>query len=178
MEDYGFSVSRWQNTDSILSTINCLQTLYLFRFNIDIPVAAIDDCGLQAAIKHGRSRMRKVCLILMLTKICGDKTFRDRDPSWFFFSPGWHVTSVFQGLSLSRSMGAGRREPWERVGFGARWFCLREVFWDQFYNLTFLLFSPSSVMILLAFLSCFLVFFFVQDKTASFQLKQIIVFLN
>ena len=25
-----------------------------------------------------------------------------------------HVTSVFQGLSLSRSMGAGRREPWER----------------------------------------------------------------
>ena len=137
MEDYGFSVSRWQNTDSILSTINCLQTLYLFRFNTDIPVAAIDDCGLQAAIKHGRSRTRKVCLVLMLTKICGDKTFRDRDPSWFFFSPGWHVTSVFQGLSLSRSMGAGRREPWERVGFSARWFCLREVFWDQFYNLTF-----------------------------------------
>ena len=27
---------------------------------------------------------------------------------------GRHVTSVFQGLSLSRSMGAGRREPWER----------------------------------------------------------------
>ena len=24
------------------------------------------------------------------------------------------MTSVFQGLSLSRSMGAGRREPWER----------------------------------------------------------------
>ena len=88
MEDYGFSVSRWQNTDSILSTINCLQTLYLFRFNIDIPVAAIDDRGLQAATKHGRSRTRKVCLVLMLTKICGDKTFRDRDPSWFFFSPG------------------------------------------------------------------------------------------
>ena len=115
MEDYGFSVSHWQNTDSILSTINCLQTLNLFRFDIDIPVAAIDDCGLKAAIKHGRSRTRKVCLILMLTKICGDKTFRNRDPSWVFFSPGRHVTSVFQGLSLSLSLQeAGRREPRER----------------------------------------------------------------
>ena len=45
-------------------------------------------------------------------------------------------------------------------------------------NSTFLLFLPSSVMILLAFLSCFLVFFFVKDQIASFQLKQIIVFLN
>ena len=42
----------------------------------------------------------------------------------------------------------------------------------------FLLFSPSSVMILLAFLSCFLVFFFAKDQIASFQLKQIIVFLD
>ena len=34
-------------------------------------------------------------------------------------------------------------------------------------------------MILLAFLSCFLVFFFfVKDQIASFQLKKIIVFLN
>ena len=33
-------------------------------------------------------------------------------------------------------------------------------------------------MILLAFLSCLLVFFFVKDQIASFQLKQIIVFLN
>ena len=48
---------------------------------------------------------------------------------------------------------------------------------DQCYNSTFLLFLPSSVMILLAFLSCLLVFFFVKDQTASFQLKQIIVFL-
>ena len=37
---------------------------------------------------------------------------------------------------------------------------------------------PSDVMILLAFLSCFLVFFFIKDQIASFQLKQIIVFLN
>ena len=42
----------------------------------------------------------------------------------------------------------------------------------------FLLFLPSSVMILLAFLSCFLVFFFVKDQIASFQLKKFIVFLN
>ena len=42
----------------------------------------------------------------------------------------------------------------------------------------FLLFSPSRVMILLAFLSCFLVFFFVKNQIASFQLKQIVVFLN
>ena len=33
-------------------------------------------------------------------------------------------------------------------------------------------------MILLAFLSCFLVFFFVKDQIVSFQLKQIIVFLE
>ena len=33
-------------------------------------------------------------------------------------------------------------------------------------------------MILLAFLSCLLVFSFVKDQIASFQLKQIIVFLN
>ena len=39
----------------------------------------------------------------------------------------------------------------------------------QCYNSTFLLFSPSSVMILLAFLSFFLVFFFVKDQIASFQ---------
>ena len=31
-------------------------------------------------------------------------------------------------------------------------------------------------MILLAFLSCFLVFFLVKDQIASFQLKQIVVF--
>ena len=31
-------------------------------------------------------------------------------------------------------------------------------------------------MILFAFLSCFLVFFFVKDQIASFQLKQIVVF--
>ena len=53
MEDYGFSISPWQNTDSILSMINCLRTLYLFQFNIDIPIAGIDDRGLKAAIKHG-----------------------------------------------------------------------------------------------------------------------------
>ena len=62
-------------------------------------------------------------------------------------------------------------------GYGGRWFCLRKVFWDQYYNSTFLLFLTSSVMILLTFLSCFLVFFFVKDQIASFQLKQIIVFL-
>ena len=46
-------------------------------------------------------------------------------------------------------------------------------FWDQCCISTFQLFSTSSVMILLAFLSCFLVcFFFV--KIASFQLKQIV----
>ena len=36
----------------------------------------------------------------------------------------------------------------------------------------------ASVMILLAFLSCLCFFFFVKDEIASFQLKQIIVFLN
>ena len=39
---------------------------------------------------------------------------------------------------------------------------------------TFLLFSRSSVMILLVFLVS-LFFFFVKDQIASFQLKQIIV---
>ena len=43
---------------------------------------------------------------------------------------------------------------------------------------TFLLFLRSSVMILLAFLSCLLVFFFVKDQIVCSQLKQIIVFLN
>ena len=44
---------------------------------------------------------------------------------------------------------------------------------------TFLLFLPSSVMILLSFLSCLLVFFFfVEDQIASFELKQVIGFLN
>ena len=39
-------------------------------------------------------------------------------------------------------------------------------------------YSPSSVMILLAFLSCFLFsFFFVKDQS-SFQLKEIDAFLN
>ena len=71
------------------------------------------------------------------------------------------------------------REGEPLCGFGGQWFCLREVFRDQLYNSTFLLFLPSSVMILLAFLSCLLVFFFfVKDQIASFQLKQIIVFLN
>ena len=46
------------------------------------------------------------------------------------------------------------------------------------HNSTFLLFLPSSVMILLGFLCCLLIFFFVKDQIASFQLKQIIVFLN
>ena len=40
-------------------------------------------------------------------------------------------------------------------------------------------FLPLSVMILLAFLSCCLVFFFfVKGQIASFQLKQIVVFLK
>ena len=44
---------------------------------------------------------------------------------------------------------------------------------------TFLLFLPSNVMILLAFLSCLIgFFFFLKDQIASFQLEQIIVFLN
>ena len=44
---------------------------------------------------------------------------------------------------------------------------------------TFLLFSPSSVMILLpVFFLVSLFFFFVKDKIPSFELKQIIVFLN
>ena len=38
---------------------------------------------------------------------------------------------------------------------------------SQYYNSTYCY-----------FLSCFLVFFFVKDQIASFQLKQIIVFLN
>ena len=167
MEDYGFSISRWQKTDSILSTINYLQTLYLFRFNIDIPVAAIDDRGLQAATKHGRSQTRKVCLVLMLTKICGDKTFRNRDPSWFFFFSWETRDQRFPGSLSLAPWGRVGENPGIEVGFGARWFCLREVFWDQFYNSTFLLFSPSSVMILLAFLSCFLVF-------SSFRTKQLL----
>ena len=45
---------------------------------------------------------------------------------------------------------------------------------SECYNSTFLLFLPSSVMILLAFLSRFLVFFFVKDQIVSFQLKQMI----
>ena len=39
-------------------------------------------------------------------------------------------------------------------------------------------FLPSSVMILLVFFLVSLFFFFVKDQIASFQLKQIIVFLN
>ena len=74
----------------------------------------------------------------------------------------------------------------ESVGFPLRaalwflhWIFLFKALWDQCYNSTFFLFSPSSVLILLAFLSCFLVFFFfVKDQIASFQLKQIVVFLN
>ena len=99
MENYGFSVSCWQNTDSILSTINCLQALYLFPFSSDIPVAAIDDRWLICLKQISKERSSKVCLILMFTKLCGDKTFRNKDPSWVFVSPGRHVTSVFQGLS-------------------------------------------------------------------------------
>ena len=87
---------------------SCLQTLYLFRFNIDIPVAAFDDRGLKAAIKHGRSRTRKVCLVLMLIKICGDKTFRNRDPSWVFFLLG-DMWPAFSRVSLSLA-------PWGRLG--------------------------------------------------------------
>ena len=43
---------------------------------------------------------------------------------------------------------------------------------------TFLLFIPSSVMILLVFFLVSLFVFFVKDQIASFQLKQIIAFLN
>ena len=43
---------------------------------------------------------------------------------------------------------------------------------------TFLLFLPSSVMILLVFFLVSLFVFFVKDQIASFQLKQLIVFLN
>ena len=42
-------------------------------------------------------------------------------------------------------------------------------------------FLPSNVMIVLAFLSCFLFsFFFVKDQVASFhdKLKEIVVFFN
>ena len=75
----------------------------------------------------------------------------------------------------------------ESVGFSfgaALWFRPPVIFFTrsflryQYYNSTFLLFLPSSVMILVAFLSCFLVFFFAKDQIASFQLKQIIVFLD
>ena len=45
--------------------------------------------------------------------------------------------------------------------------------------MTFLSFPPSSVMIRLAFLTCFLVFFlFIKDQRDPFHLKQIVVFLK
>ena len=46
------------------------------------------------------------------------------------------------------------------------------------FKLDLLAISLSSVMILLAFPSFLLVFFFVKDQIASFQLKQIILFLK
>ena len=74
----------------------------------------------------------------------------------------------------------------ESVGFSFRavlWFWrsvilfTRDLARSECYNSTFLLFLPSSVMILLAFLSCFLVFFFVKDRIASFQLKHTKLFI-
>ena len=44
-------------------------------------------------------------------------------------------------------------------------------------NSTFVLFLPSSVMILLPFLSCFL-FSSIRSKQLLFKLKEIVVFLN
>ena len=58
-------------------------------------------------------------------------------------------------------------------------FCLCKVFCDISYKyLTFLSFPPSSVMILLAFLSCFLCSSLRTNLIASFQLKQIVVFFK
>ena len=75
-----------------------------------------------------------------------------------------------------KSVGFSFRAP--LCGFGGRWFCLCQVFWGQCYNSTFLLFSPSSVMILLALPSCFLVFFlrWGPNSFVSIKAMQIIVF--
>ena len=51
--------------------------------------------------------------------------------------------------------------------------------YSKFSEINVIIRPSCYFMILLAFLSCFLVFFFfVKDQIASFQLKQIIVFLN
>ena len=52
--------------------------------------------------------------------------------------------------------------------------------YEKFSEINVIIRPSCYFMILLAFLSCFLVFFFffVKDQIASFQLKQIIVFLN
>ena len=69
----------------------------------------------------------------------------------------WQAKLNCEGRIIAESRYVFHLEP--LCGFGGRWFCLRELFWDQCYNSTLLLFLPSSVMIVLAFLSCLLVFF-------------------
>ena len=46
----------------------------------------------------------------------------------------------------------------------------------EIYKLNFLSFPPSSVTILLAFLSCFLVFFHLEKQIASFLLSKLLCF--
>ena len=50
--------------------------------------------------------------------------------------------------------------------------------YGKFSEINVIIRPSCYFMILLAFRSCFLVFFFVKDQIASFQLKQITVFLN
>ena len=63
-----------------------------------------------------------------------------------------------------------------------QWFCLCKVSETnvKLSDSTFLLFSPSECndSVCFSFLFPFFFFFFVEDQIASFQLKQIVVFLN
>ena len=69
------------------------------------------------------------------------------------------------------------KDPFASCFFTKSFLLIRLFHSLKFIRLLRVVFS-SQQMILLAFLSCFLVFFFVKDQLASFQLKQIIVFLN
>ena len=72
----------------------------------------------------------------------------------------------------------------ESVGFSVRASVVSAVILFMLSSLRSMLYFDllaifmSNIMILLAFPFCFLVFTFVKDQIACFQLKQVVVFLN
>ena len=95
--------------------INCLQALDLFRFEIYVPVAAINNRKVKAAITNMADLKDRSQLRFDVYKNLGQQNFQKQGPLLGYFFLLWQThDQCFPGSHLFRSLGHEEERPWER----------------------------------------------------------------